>query len=86
MFVGVSGGEFGVRARMTAYDLKTGKLVWRGYSDGSRFRHLIDPEKTTSLGKPVGKDSSLKHLARRSVEDRRRRDLGLVLLMTLTST
>ena len=38
---------------------------------------LVDPEKTMSLGKPVGKDSSLEDLERRSVEDRRRFDLGL---------
>ena len=41
---------------------------------------LVDPEKTTELGKPVGKDSSLEDLAGRPVEDRRRLHLGLVLL------
>jgi len=58
VLVGVSGGEFGVRSWVSAYDLKTGKLVWRGYSMGPDSDTLIDPEKTTSLGKPVGKDSS----------------------------
>ena len=58
VLVGVSGGEFGVRAWVTAYDLKTGKLVWRGYSEGPDSDTLIDPDKTTALGKPVGKDSS----------------------------
>jgi PQQ-dependent dehydrogenase (methanol/ethanol family) len=34
-----------------------GKLVWRGYSMGPDADTLMDPEKTTHLGKPVGKDS-----------------------------
>lgn len=29
---GISGGEFGVRSRVTAYDAKTGKLAWRFYT------------------------------------------------------
>ena len=57
VLIGISGGEFGVRGSMTAYDLKTGKRVWRGYSMGPDADTLIDPEKTTHLGKPVGKDS-----------------------------
>jgi PQQ-dependent dehydrogenase (methanol/ethanol family) len=60
VMVGVSGGEFGVQAHMTAYDIKTGKQVWRGYSEGPDDQILVDPEKTTALGKPIGKDSSLK--------------------------
>ncbi|WP_421697237.1 lanthanide-dependent methanol dehydrogenase XoxF5 [Ancylobacter sp.] len=60
VIVGISGGEFGVRCHVTAYDTKTGKQVWRGYSMGPDNEMLIDPEKTTALGKPVGKDSSLK--------------------------
>jgi lanthanide-dependent methanol dehydrogenase len=60
VLVGISGGEFGVRGSVTAYDLKTGKQVWRGYSMGPDSDTLIDPVKTTSLGKPVGPDSSLK--------------------------
>jgi glucose dehydrogenase len=80
VLVGISGGEFGVRGHVTAYDLKTGKQVWRGYSMGPDSDTLIDPEKTTELGKPVGKDSSTQDLARRPVEDRRRLHLGLVFL------
>jgi lanthanide-dependent methanol dehydrogenase len=60
VLVGISGGEFGVRGSVTAYDMKTGKQVWRGYSMGPDSDTLIDPVKTTSLGKPVGPDSSLK--------------------------
>lgn len=57
VIVGISGGEFGVRGHVTAYDMKTGKLVWRGWSMGPDSDTLMDPEKTTHLGKPVGKDS-----------------------------
>ena len=60
IIVGIAGGEFGVRGSLTAYDIKTGKLAWRGYSMGPDSDTLIDPEKTTSLGKPVGADSSTK--------------------------
>jgi len=59
VLVGISGGEFGVRGSVTAYDIKTGQLVWRGYSMGPDSDTLIDPVKTTSLGKPVGIDSGL---------------------------
>jgi lanthanide-dependent methanol dehydrogenase len=59
VIVGVSGGEFGVRCYITAYDLNSGRKVWRAYSMGPDEDILVDPEKTTSLGKPVGKDSAL---------------------------
>src|ERR1700726_1349443 len=55
--IGISGGEFGVRGSVTAYDLKTGKRVWRGYSMGPDSDTLIDGQKTSHLGKPVGADS-----------------------------
>ena len=60
VIVGVSGGEYGVRGRLTAYSLKDGKEIWKAYSTGPDAEMLVDPEKTTSLGKPIGKDSSLK--------------------------
>ncbi|HUI97277.1 MAG TPA: lanthanide-dependent methanol dehydrogenase XoxF5 [Xanthobacteraceae bacterium] len=60
VLVGISGGEFGVQCRMTAYDLNSGKLAWRAYSEGPDDQILVDPVNTTELGKPVGKDSSLK--------------------------
>ncbi|MCC3245584.1 methanol/ethanol family PQQ-dependent dehydrogenase [Methylocystis sp. WRRC1] len=59
VFVGIAGGEFGVRGHITAYDIKDGKLAWRGYSMGPDSDTLMDPEKTTHLGKPVGKDSGI---------------------------
>jgi len=64
VITGISGGEFGVRGRITAYNLATGKEVWKAYSVGPDNEMLIDPEKTMTWtnGKmaPVGKDSSLK--------------------------
>jgi alcohol dehydrogenase (cytochrome c) len=59
VLVGIAGGEFGVRGHITAYNVADGKQVWRGYSMGPDTDTLIDPEKTTHLGKPVGKDSGI---------------------------
>ena len=60
VLIGLSGSDFGVQCYVTAYDLKTGKQVWRAFSEGPDDQILFAPEKTTELGKPVGKDSSLK--------------------------
>jgi lanthanide-dependent methanol dehydrogenase len=60
VMIGISGGEFGVRGSMTAYNLSDGKLAWRGYSMGPDADTLMDGEKTTHLGKPVGADSGIK--------------------------
>ncbi len=57
VYVGISGGEFGVQGHLTAYDMKTGKRVWRGYSTGPDSLTLMHPTNTTHLGKAVGKDS-----------------------------
>lgn len=59
VLIGNSGGEYGVRGAMTAYDLKSGKRVWRAYSSGPDSDTLIDPAKTVSMGKAVGKDSGI---------------------------
>src|ERR1700681_4527816 len=58
VLVGISGGEFGVRGWVSAYNISDGKLAWRGYSEGPDSEMLVDPDKTTSLGKPVGPNSS----------------------------
>src|ERR1700742_4576723 len=34
VLTGISGGEFGVRGRVQAYDIKTGRKLWVGYSSG----------------------------------------------------
>ena len=64
VITGISGGEFGVRGFLAAYNINDGKLVWKAFSVGPDNDMLIDPEKTMAWtdGKmqPVGKDSSLK--------------------------
>jgi lanthanide-dependent methanol dehydrogenase len=60
VYVGVSGGEFGVRGWVTAYAVADGKQIWRAYSEGPDTDILVDPQKTTALGKPIGADSSPK--------------------------
>ncbi|MBS7588329.1 methanol/ethanol family PQQ-dependent dehydrogenase [Ancylobacter defluvii] len=60
LIVGIAGAEFGARGHISAYNLKDGTLAWRAYSTGPDAEMRIDPEKTTELGKPVGKDSSLR--------------------------
>ncbi len=57
--VGISGGEFGVQGRLTAYNTKDGKLAWKAASVGPDDQILLDPAKTTNMGKPVGANSSL---------------------------
>ena len=59
IIVGISGGEFGVRGYVQAYDLD-GNVQYKAYSTGPDDEMLVDPEKTMSMLKPVGKDSSLK--------------------------
>ncbi|HEX3501028.1 MAG TPA: methanol/ethanol family PQQ-dependent dehydrogenase [Stellaceae bacterium] len=60
VIVGISGGEFGVQGRVTAYNLADGKMVWNAASVGPDDQIKFDPDKTMVLGKPVGKDSSVK--------------------------
>lgn len=59
VIVGISGGEFGVRGSVTAYNIADGSLAWRAYSMGPDEDILVDPEDTTHLGKPIGTDSGL---------------------------
>ncbi|HEY4067282.1 MAG TPA: PQQ-binding-like beta-propeller repeat protein, partial [Burkholderiaceae bacterium] len=64
VITGIAGGEWGVRGYITAYDINTGKQVWRGYSTGPDAEMMVDPAKTMTWtdGKlaPIGADSSLK--------------------------
>ncbi|MGB8337804.1 MAG: methanol/ethanol family PQQ-dependent dehydrogenase [Burkholderiales bacterium] len=64
VITGISGGEFGVQGFLAAYDINTGKLVWKAYSVGPDDQIKFDPAKTMTWtdGKmaPVGKDSSVK--------------------------
>ncbi|MEK6212080.1 MAG: methanol/ethanol family PQQ-dependent dehydrogenase [Pseudomonadota bacterium] len=64
VITGISGGEWGVRGYVAAYNINTGDLVWKGYSTGPDDEMLIDPRTTTTWMdgrvQPVGEDSSLK--------------------------
>jgi alcohol dehydrogenase (cytochrome c) len=60
VLTGISGGEFGVRGWLAAYNISDGSLAWKAYSMGPDEDMLVDPEKTTSMLEPIGKDSSLK--------------------------
>jgi PQQ-dependent dehydrogenase (methanol/ethanol family) len=64
VITGISGGEWGVRGFLVAYDINTGKQVWKAYSTGPDAEMLMDPDKTMTWTdgamKPVGKDSSIK--------------------------
>jgi PQQ-dependent dehydrogenase (methanol/ethanol family) len=64
VITGISGGEWGVRGFLAAYDINTGKQVWKAYSTGPDNEMLIDPARTMTWTdgalKPVGADSSLK--------------------------
>jgi PQQ-dependent dehydrogenase (methanol/ethanol family) len=64
VITGISGGEFGVRGWIAAYNIKDGSLAWKAYSTGPDEEMKVNPEKTMTWtdGKmaPVGKDSSLK--------------------------
>lgn len=57
VIVGISGGEFGVRGHVTAYNIADGSQAWRAYSMGPDSDILIDPVNTTHLGQPVGENS-----------------------------
>ncbi|MCB1897217.1 MAG: methanol/ethanol family PQQ-dependent dehydrogenase [Rhodocyclaceae bacterium] len=63
VITGISGGEWGVRGYISAYNIKDGKMAWRGYSVGPDAEMLIDPAKTMTWAdgkmQAVGKDSSL---------------------------
>src|ERR1700726_5030817 len=58
VLVGVSGGEFGVRGWVSAYNIADGKLAWRGFSEGPDSDPRTDPVKPMARGKPVGPNSS----------------------------
>ncbi|MCC5796210.1 MAG: methanol/ethanol family PQQ-dependent dehydrogenase, partial [Methylophaga sp.] len=58
IIVGISGGEFGVRGYVMAYDFD-GNIQYKAYSVGPDDEMLVDGATTTSMLKPIGKDSSL---------------------------
>ena len=58
VIIGVSGGEFGIQGRLTAYNTKDGSKAWVAYSSGPDTMIKFDAN-TTEMGKPVGANSSL---------------------------
>ena len=64
VITGISGGEWGVRGFIAAYNLSDGKLAWKGFSVGPDSDMLMDPKATMTWtdGKmaPVGDNSSTK--------------------------
>jgi alcohol dehydrogenase (cytochrome c) len=60
VLVGISGGEYGVRGHVTAYNLRDGSMAWRAYSVGTDEEIKFNPQRTTHLGQPVGENSSLR--------------------------
>jgi PQQ-dependent dehydrogenase (methanol/ethanol family) len=60
VLVGDAGGELGVRGRLTALDLKTGKILWRAFNSGSDADALIGPDFRPFYPKDQGKDLGIK--------------------------
>src|SRR6266853_3645656 len=56
VIAGISGGEFGVRGRVTAFDVNTGKEVWRGYSTGPDADVKISGTPNANYPSMQGKD------------------------------
>ena len=56
VLVGDAGGELGVRGRLTALDVKTGKILWRAFNSGSDADALIGPDFKAFYKKDQGKD------------------------------
>ncbi len=56
VFVGDSGGELGVRGKLTALDLKTGKILWRAYNSGPDSDVRIGSDFKPFYKKDQGKD------------------------------
>ena len=60
VLVGNSGGELGVRGKLTALDLKTGKIKWIAYSTGSDQDVRIGADFKPYYAKDQGKDLGIK--------------------------
>ena len=60
VFVGNSGGELGVRGKLTALDVKTGKVKWIAWSTGSDQDVRLGPDFKPFYAKDQGKDLGLK--------------------------
>ena len=56
VLIGDSGGELGVRGKLTALDLKSGKILWRAYNSGPDKDALIGADFKPFYPKDQGKD------------------------------
>lgn len=56
VIVGDSGGELGVRGKVTGLDLKTGKVLWRAFNSGPDSDVLLGPNFKPFYKKEQGKD------------------------------
>ena len=56
VIAGISGGEFGVRGRVSAFDVNTGKHLWTGYSTGPDSEVLISGDANSNYASMKGKD------------------------------
>ena len=80
VFIGVSGGEFGVRSlgERLRYQRREAGVAWLFHGPGFRY---ADRPRENDGARQIGWPRLLhQHVAGRSMEDRRRRDLGLVRL------
>ena len=65
VITGISGGEFGVRGRVSAFDVNTGKHLWTGYSTGPDSEVLLEGDANANYASHKGKDLGVTHLAGR---------------------
>jgi lanthanide-dependent methanol dehydrogenase len=56
VMVGDSGGELGVRGKLTALDVKSGKILWRAFNSGPDSDARIGPDFKPFYPKDQGKD------------------------------
>jgi PQQ-dependent dehydrogenase (methanol/ethanol family) len=56
IITGISGGEFGVRGRVSAFNANTGAHMWTGYSTGPDNEVLLDGDANVNYASHKGKD------------------------------
>jgi len=56
VIAGISGGEFGVRGRVSAFDANTGKHIWTAYSTGPDSEVMIEGDANPNYASHKGKD------------------------------
>jgi alcohol dehydrogenase (cytochrome c) len=56
VITGISGGEFGVRGRVSAFNANTGAHMWTGYSTGPDSEVLLEGDANANYASHKGKD------------------------------